>query len=648
MFTRLKLLLTSTLRRQLVIGMVLVVVTMMSVFDWDLTRRQQSMVLEQQSEHAAALARSVATSAAVWVASRDFSGLQEIINGLVRYPDLQYAIVLDAKGQVLAHTDLSRRGLYLTDLPPRPVLTFISQDASLVDIVNPIILAGNHIGWVRVGLGQQSMADNLAEIRRNGILYALIAAALAAVLATLAARRLTRRLYAIQSVADAVQDGRRELRADIVGVDEAAQLAHQFNSMLDTLAKREAEIIISHAALSQSEARLNQVMAVTGEGIWDWDMSSNRVKHNERWCTILGLDVSHIEHPLNVFTALVYEEDRGQVMARIHDCIDGKSKYWSEHRMLRADGALIWVQDRGDVVERDPEGRALRMLGSLADITVRREAEERLRKLNQELEQRVEQRTAQLLLAKDEAETANRSKSLFLTSMSHELRTPLNAIMGYAQLMEIDTSLPGQVIENAHEIKHAGEFLLALINDILDLARIESGRLEMKIESFELGDVLAPCLVQNSNLAAARNIGLICGDSCKSLKVTADRRRLQQVINNLVSNAFKYNIDGGKVAMSCEVQANERIRISVADTGKGISAEKLSQLFEPFNRLGAEMSNIEGTGIGLTIVRKLVENMGGSIGVNSVQGKGSTFWVELPGSRSGVPRVSVKSVQQEG
>ncbi len=141
MIGKLKNLYGSTVRRQLVVGMVLVVTTMMSLFVWDLTRRQQAAVLAQQSKHAAALSRSVATSAAVWVASRDFSGLQEIVDGLETYPDLQHAIVLDTKGQVLAHSDASRRGLYLADLPQHPVLKFLGQDAAMVDVANPITLA---------------------------------------------------------------------------------------------------------------------------------------------------------------------------------------------------------------------------------------------------------------------------------------------------------------------------------------------------------------------------------------------------------------------------------------------------------------------------------------------------------------------------
>ena len=639
-------LLASTVRRQLVVGMVLVVATMMSLFVWDSTRRQQSALQEQQSEHAVALAQSVATSAAVWVASRDFSGLQEIVNGLARYPDLRHAIVLDTNGQVLAHSDLSRRGLYLADLPARPVLEFLGHDAAMVDVASPITLAGNHIGWVRIGLGQQSIAARLAHITRDGIVYALIAVLLAAVLATLAARRLTRRLYAIQSVADAVQAGRRELRADIVGVDEAAQLARQFNGMLDTLAKREAEIVTSHDALAQSEARLKQVMAVTGEGIWDWDLRSNRVRHNDRWCAMLGLDDDYIDHPLDAFAALLHQDDRDTVMARLHDCLAGKGSYTSEHRMLRADGTSIWVQDRGDVVERDREGQPLRMLGSIADISERKRFEEALVRLNHELEQRVEQRTAQMATALDEAERANAAKSEFLSRMSHELRTPLNAILGFGQLLESDPEhlLTATQIDNVREILHAGNHLLELVNEVLDLSRIESGRLELDLEAVAVAPLLDACAAQIRPLAAARKISCSV-ERCAPCAVQADPLRLREVLINLLSNAVKYNREGGAIWLSCTSTGEQRLRISVRDSGRGIAATALPRLFKPFERMESAYDGIEGTGIGLALAKKLVEAMHGDIGVDSAPGQGSTFWFELPLSQaaSGMEAGSAKA-----
>jgi PAS domain S-box-containing protein len=264
------------------------------------------------------------------------------------------------------------------------------------------------------------------------------------------------------------------------------------------------------------------------------------------------------------------------------------------------------------------------------DITARKQSEEILINTNAELERRVEERTTLLRAAKEEAEQANISKSVFLTSMSHELRTPLNAILGYAQLMQLDDSLPQSIVANAGEIRRAGDFLLSLMNDILDLSRIESGKLQLKLEPVSVSEVLNNCHAQNIQAASSHNITLHMAESCYAYRVHADRRALSQVLNNLISNGIKYNRPGGRVNVSCSAYENGKIRIAVMDTGNGIEHEKQRQLFQAFNRLGAEMSNVEGTGIGLVISRKLIEGMHGVIGVESVHGLGSTFWIELP------------------
>lgn len=264
------------------------------------------------------------------------------------------------------------------------------------------------------------------------------------------------------------------------------------------------------------------------------------------------------------------------------------------------------------------------------EVAERRQAEAALGFLNEELEQRVEQRTFALVEAKEAADAANRAKSRFLASMSHELRTPLNAILGYAQIMEMSPDLPENVTGNSREIRQAGNLLLELVNDILDLARIESGQLEFQVENFALADVMAECHSQNIQAAEARRIALAFDDNCAALQVTADRRRLLQVLNNLLSNAIKYNREGGSATISCHAHAAKRIRIAVTDTGPGIAPDKQAQLFQRFNRLGAETGKVEGTGIGLVITSQLVEGMGGAIGVESSPGSGSTFWVEFP------------------
>ena len=242
MFGRLKKLLVGGLRKQLIVGMALIVASMMSMFVWDITRRQQIVENRHHSEQASALADSLARSSAIWVLSQNFSGLQEIVKGISLYPNLRYAIVLSLKGQVLAHSDPTKVGLYMSDLPQKPELKVLQQTTSLVDVASPIMLADKQIGWVRIGLDRAAFNAELAKIAQSSLVYTLIAIILSVFFASLAALYLTRRLYAIQRVADAVQAGDASLRAIVPGDDEAARLARQFNDMLDTMAQREQQL----------------------------------------------------------------------------------------------------------------------------------------------------------------------------------------------------------------------------------------------------------------------------------------------------------------------------------------------------------------------------------------------------------------------
>ena len=238
----------------------------------------------------------------------------------------------------------------------------------------------------------------------------------------------------------------------------------------------------------------------------------------------------------------------------------------------------------------------------------------------------------ELFLAKAAAEKANQAKTDFLSSMSHELRSPLNAILGFAQLMESDTAAPTPTPtqkESTDQILKAGWYLLDLINEILDLALIESGKLLLSLEPMSLDEVMLDCQAMIEPQAQKYGVTLSFCHFEKPCFVFADRTRVKQILINLLSNAIKYNHAVGTVVVECTVISPERIRISVRDSGPGLPPEKLAQLFQPFNRLGQEAGVEEGTGIGLVMTKRLVELMGGVIGVESTVGEGSVFWVEL-------------------
>lgn len=276
----------------------------------------------------------------------------------------------------------------------------------------------------------------------------------------------------------------------------------------------------------------------------------------------------------------------------------------------------------------------------------RKIAQQEVMRLNAGLEMRVRERTAELErsnreleLATIAAEEANRAKSAFLSSMSHELRTPLNAILGFAEILVTD-AMPTTLAQKKDFTNHilkAGRHLLTLINEILDLAKVESGAMTLSVEPVAIAEVMQECRAMIEPLGHQRNIQTIFPDDL-GLAVLADRTRLKQVLLNLLSNAVKYNRASGAVAVECEPIGAERIRISVRDTGVGLSPVQLEGLFQPFNRLGQEAGLVEGTGIGLVVTKRLVELMGGAIGVSSTSGIGSVFWIELKSASPPVTR----------
>jgi signal transduction histidine kinase/CheY-like chemotaxis protein len=276
------------------------------------------------------------------------------------------------------------------------------------------------------------------------------------------------------------------------------------------------------------------------------------------------------------------------------------------------------------------------LVAAVVDLISRRRVyalalvDERTAELRDALVQKEQLEVGQLQ-AREAAETANRSKSEFLSRMSHELRTPLNAVLGFAQLLETE-DLSASDHDSVKQILRGGRHLLDLINEVLDITRIESGTFQLSAEPVLASEVLADVVELTRPLAAQSNIHLITGAAAGGCDkhVLADRQRLKQVLLNLVSNAIKYNRPGGSVALSCQGAGPSSLRIKVHDTGPGIRPEHLGLLFTPFERLGAEQTSVEGTGIGLALSRRLAEAMGGTLDVETTLGQGTTFWVELP------------------
>jgi PAS domain S-box-containing protein len=312
--------------------------------------------------------------------------------------------------------------------------------------------------------------------------------------------------------------------------------------------------------------------------------------------------------------ALFYPQDQigSGKPQRDLDQAAASGRHEDEGWRMRKDGSMFWANIVFTAI-RDQAGNLRGFAKLTRDLTERNKIE------------------ATLTNARALAEKANLAKSDFLSSMSHELRSPLNAILGFAQLMESDTPAPTPAQgESIIQILNAGWYLLELINEILDLATIESGKLSMSLEPVSLQELLLECHSMVDPLAQRRSVRMVMPSSDAPYCVNADRTRIKQVLINLLSNAIKYNTAGGSVSVACTANTvTGRVRITVTDTGAGLPPEKLAQLFQPFNRLGQEVKGEEGTGIGLVVSKRLVELMDGVIGVESTVGKGSAFWVEL-------------------
>ena len=407
--------------------------------------------------------------------------------------------------------------------------------------------------------------------------------------------------------------------------DDAGLPSHMLGVVQDITLRKNAEF-----ALLESEERFRGAFETAAHGMALVSLDGHWLKVNKSLCDIVGY--SEQELLSTNFQTITHPDDLDGNLMQFKKMLDGElGSYQMEKRYIHKNGAVIWVLLSVSLI-RNSTGQPLHLISQLIDITARKQAESELKK------------------AKDQAENANQAKSEFLSSMSHELRTPLNAIVGFTELLELNGKLEGQQLTDLNEIKKASHHLLGLINDILDLAKIESRRVDLSMETLSLPEHVEQCCKLVEQQAVTKNIEIInnCRNSGDNAQfIVADAMRLKQVLINLLSNAVKYNRESGSIFINCQNAGDRRVRLNISDTGVGIATEKTSLLFEPFNRLGAENSHIEGTGIGLVITKRLVEKMGGKIGFYTTEGLGSTFWIEFAKIRKDqpdVPNTSTRSI----
>jgi PAS domain S-box-containing protein len=370
-------------------------------------------------------------------------------------------------------------------------------------------------------------------------------------------------------------------------------------------------------ALRESVERYDLAMRGSNEALWDWDAASDVIYISPRFKEFLGLPPERSGLRPSEWAELVHPDDRERDRAAIKAHLRGDEPYFHcECRVCRADGDYIWIQNRG-VGLRDASGRIHRMAGSMGDITARKKDE------------------LELLAAKEQAEVASRAKSDFLANMSHELRTPLNAIIGITEMLEEDARDEGrtELVEPLQRIYGAGKHLLHLINEILDLSKIEAGRLDLTLEDIDVGPLLREVAITAEPLAAKNGNELTVCLADDLARVRADVVRLRQIVLNLLSNACKFT-QRGQVTLEARrelADGKSWLVVTVADTGIGMTAEQVGRLFQEFTQADSSTTRkYGGTGLGLAISRKLCRLMGGDIEVESAPDTGSRFTARIP------------------
>jgi len=486
------------------------------------------------------------------------------------------------------------------------------------------------------------------------------------------------------------------------------------------------ELKRTQTRLEESERRLRYVLDATGEGVWDWDVASGQVTHNSRWCEIIGLNIEHLQHPVEFFADLLHPDDKGQVMQRLQKCLDGEGVYRSEHRMRLSDGRVVWVLDRGNVVERDAAGAPLRMVGSFTDISERKadelalgvrtellnsifqlspdgfvsfDAEGKVNYASPAFASLTQIETATLAGVSEQAFSAllaqqclpsgtfrgvrrlreraaaghpderelieltvpvrrvlevgfrsstssavsqilyfrdvthetevDQMKSDFLSTAAHELRTPMASIYGFAEVLLTQSLEEDNRKEFTGIIFRQSELMASILNELLDLARIEARR----GKDFELVSTDVAALVKKTvndfRLPAGRQAPAVTSQN-EVWYIMVDRKKAQQAILNVLSNAYKYSRPGDGVEIFIEPASTPNlVAIRTVDQGIGMSAEQVKRVSERFYRAD-KSGNIPGTGLGMIIVKEIVELHHGNLLVASTPGQGTTVTLQFP------------------
>ncbi|MDP2169020.1 MAG: response regulator [Rhodocyclaceae bacterium] len=407
-----------------------------------------------------------------------------------------------------------------------------------------------------------------------------------------------------------------------VSPEATRQMLHELRVHQIELEMQNEELRRAQVELEASRARYFDLYDLAPVGYCTLGERGLILQANLNAAVLLGVARSALVR--QPFSRFIFREDQDIYYRFRKQLIETGQPQCCDLQMIKPDATAFWTQLAATAVQDEDGMRVMRLV--INDISERKRVEAE----REALDRALLEKNLELGRAMCVAEKANLAKSVFLSSMSHELRTPLSAILGFGQLLASGTPQPTPSQQRSiDQVLKAGWYLLELINEILDLAVIESGKVVLSMEPVSLAEVLGECASMIAPQAQKLGIEVIFPCFETPPFVHADRLRVKQVLINLLSNAIKYNAAGKTVVVECAPSLADSIRIGIRDSGHGLAPEQLAQLFQPFNRLGQQAGVIEGTGIGLTVSKRLIEAMGGSIGAESTVGEGSVFWIEL-------------------
>ena len=625
----------STLRGHLILGVALVHAVMMTLFITDLVNRQKAMILEQHIGQAMALSHALATSAAGWIASGDVAGLQELVAAQTRYPELMFAMFTDERGHILAHSDPTRPGFYLQDLPKEVRQTILSRSATLVDVINPVLIGGRHVGWVRIGIGQRIVSKRLSELVDDSVGYAIAAILVGALIAWIMGTRITRRMYALLGTIDAIRQGDHEARTAIQGADEVAVIATEFNAMLDTLSVREQELSRANGqlheelrlrrqteeALRESRSFLSGIVNCTSDIICVKDLEGRYLLFNGAAENFVGKKASDVIGRDD--TCLFPHAEAKFIMDGDRAVIGGGAvQTYEEHLTDRNGRAMVLLSTKGPLVNEN--GNTIGLFVIARDITERIRADEEKRAFDRQLQQ-----TQKL-----------ESLGVLAGGIAHDFNNILMAIIGNADLALMKITKESPVVDYIHKIEQAALRAADLAKQMLAY----SGKGKFVVENLDV-NVLIKEMLHMLEVSISKKVVLQQNLTPQLPKVEADATQVRQVVMNLVINASEAIGDATGVitittgymecdarymgAFACDegLQEGTYVFLEVADTGCGMDKETQTKVFDPFFT-----TKFTGRGLGMAAVLGIVRGHKGAIRIYSEPGKGTTFKILLPAS----------------